>query len=351
MKCLSPIQIKNPNVSPLSPEHYISVPCGHCSACCNNLGQDWSIRLFEEQKRWGYWSFVTLTYSSESICDKYVCSVDYLGHSIDLFTLDKVDFKAYIKKLRNRSNQFKYFLCGEYGSKTLRCHGHAIFFYNDQSFVKEIESCWTHGFVHFSRDANTGSKSCVKSLNLSTAIQYVTKYSCKRSSHPFFYDSNGSWMKEIAQRPFRLMSKNLGSNYFDSSRLQRLKSLDPSVYQDISELVSYPKPTRSGTVPVPLPRYYKDKLFKIRSYEKLPSPIPDAPEETRSHTSSTPLGILYKTNLLVQSDRKLASLLKDGIPLSDAVLVARGEDVGSISLRKEKLQKVDVDYHFSKSKF
>lgn len=355
MKCLYPITIRNPHVSTTSPEQFIKVPCGHCAACCGNLAQEWSVRLYEEQKRWRYWAFATLTYSPSCNVHNSVGFVEYSGHDVELFTLNKSDFKSFICKIRRSKIPFRYFLSGEYGEKSLRNHGHCIFFFDDPSIIQVINNSWSFGFVYFTRDISTGLKYCVRSLSLNSAIQYATKYSCKRSSHPFFYSEDGSWNSDLAQRPFRLMSKNLGSNFFDSDHFKLLASQDPDHYHDFCDLVQYPKPTVRGTVNVPLPRYYKDKIFVKRfNYEVevdgVLSPSKDVSKESHSVTIRSSLGIMYKTALQIRSDRKYKTLLSSGFSETAAQAITSGEDSSSVSLRQEKLSKLnELDY--LKSKF
>lgn len=95
-------------------------PCGQCLACRINKRRVWTLRLMLENYYHEKASFVTLTYSD-----------DMLPFSLDgLPVLCKSDVQLWLKRLRKRLGDCKvrYYLAGEYGSRTCRPHYHAILF-------------------------------------------------------------------------------------------------------------------------------------------------------------------------------------------------------------------------------
>lgn len=79
--------------------------------------------------------FITLTYDDEHLPDSY---------SVDVRT-----WQLFAKKVRKhlKFKKIRFFMCGEYGDKTLRPHYHALIFGHD----------WPDR-VHYSTDGRTGAK-------------------------------------------------------------------------------------------------------------------------------------------------------------------------------------------------
>lgn len=95
-------------------------PCGQCLSCRINKRRVWTLRLMLENYFHEKASFVTLTYSD-----------DMLPFSLDgLPALCKSDVQLWLKRLRKRlgDRKIRYYLAGEYGSRTRRPHYHAILF-------------------------------------------------------------------------------------------------------------------------------------------------------------------------------------------------------------------------------
>lgn len=100
---------------------YTSVPCGRCIGCRLDYTREWSTRMAFELIDCDYKAiFVTLTYNEES--------VPRLENGV--LTLCKADYQSFFKRLRYYfpDKCIRYFLCGEYGSRTLRPHYHAIIY-------------------------------------------------------------------------------------------------------------------------------------------------------------------------------------------------------------------------------
>lgn len=98
------------------------VPCGKCAACLKDIQDEWVFRLRQEAKDATCSRFYTLTYDDD--------------HFPKNGELCKSDVQLFMKRLRKELDKQKvkvrYFLVGEFGSKTKRPHYHAIMFYYDQ---------------------------------------------------------------------------------------------------------------------------------------------------------------------------------------------------------------------------
>jgi len=102
---------------------YIVVPCGKCLLCNKRKANALATRAIMETEMCGSAPlFITLTYSNE-----------YLPLNEKGFpTLRKQDFQLFMKRLRslldarNIEHSLRYFVCGEYGSKTKRPHYHLL---------------------------------------------------------------------------------------------------------------------------------------------------------------------------------------------------------------------------------
>lgn len=107
-------------------------------------------------------SFITLTYSDTSLPPGY--------------TLVPKHVTDWLKRLRKAisPHRVRYFLCGEYGDRTLRPHYHACLFGLDMSASSVVQTTWGHGFT------------LTAEFNQTTA-QYVAGYVIKKMTsfdHP-----------------------------------------------------------------------------------------------------------------------------------------------------------------------
>lgn len=118
---------------------WIDIPCGHCLSCRMDSADQWSTRLALESLYWRNSYFITLTYSDAFVSD---------------YCLHKTDFQKFLDRLQHSHPGCRYFLCGEYGGKSLRPHGHLILFTDDDIMLndqigpnrwdsKEIQRLWS----------------------------------------------------------------------------------------------------------------------------------------------------------------------------------------------------------------
>lgn len=184
------------------------VPCGKCYACRMNRRMSWTFRLMQQLSVSTSAYFITLTYNDENINENG--------------TLKKVDLQGYIKRIRKFST-FKYFACGEYGSKLKRPHYHILLFDYDVSKVQKLVDSWKEGFPHFGNVEQA-------------SIHYVSKDMMKDKTKK---TKNGVC-------GFTLMSKGIGKVGL-KNLINKKNSLDFTV--------------NVGNAKINMPRYYKDKIF------------------------------------------------------------------------------------------
>lgn len=207
------------------------------------------IRIVEEFKNWSKASFVTLTYSEDKL-PQIVNQLSGETHG----TLVKKHFQDWLKRFRQsyfrkhkKKANFKYFLCGEYGPRTLRPHAHCIFFGLDRLELNYALSDWQekYGFVDFEKIDLTTIKS------LSNTAKYIGKY-CSKG----VYDNPLIKLGLVAPT-FRLFSKGLGISYVaKNSNYHKSGTIDQVV-----DKYNY---TLNG-FKYALPRYYKTKIYGEKS--------------------------------------------------------------------------------------
>lgn len=193
---------------------YQTVPCGKCASCRCDYSREWSNRMILELADHESAIFVTLTYNNDHL--------PFSDHGFP--TLCKRDVQLFFKRLRKHFHPVKirYYLAGEYGSRTHRPHYHAIIYgigldsFSDLEFrgnnelgqpfysSPTLESIWSNGFVLFS---SVTWRTC----------NYVARYVLKKQAQRD--DCLG-----VSAPPFNVSSRNPGIGMSRSSDL--LKSGD-----------------------------------------------------------------------------------------------------------------------------
>lgn len=199
------------------------LPCSKCPECISRRVSAWSFRLSQEQKICDSSHFITLTYATDTLpySDK--------GHK----NLCKSDVQKFFKRLRRAhgipgQKKIKYYLAGEYGSKTRRPHYHVILF---NAEIETIQPAWNLGEIHYGR---------VEPASIGYTLKYISKPKCV---------ARCSW--DDRQKEFSLMSKGLGANYLTRSMVSwhrmDLKNKVFCVSEDGKKLS--------------MPRYFKDRIY------------------------------------------------------------------------------------------
>lgn len=176
------------------------LPCGKCCFCLESRRSQWVKRLQLEYLSNPVASFVTLTYRDAPPL------------------LYKTDLQRFFKRFRHLTrdtglplNDFRYFGCGEYGSRFGRPHFHAILFGIDL-----LSSIFSPRFLHFRSDGFPLYSSPVierywpYGFNTvdrvsSRTFRYVAKYVSKHGSSPFAFAGHDE---------FIIYSRRLGARLF-----------------------------------------------------------------------------------------------------------------------------------------
>lgn len=205
----------------------VPVPCGRCPPCKNRRVNSWVFRLLQEEKVSSSAYFVTLTYDTRHV------PISRNG----FMTLCKRDYQLFMKRLRKLcpASTLKYYAAGEYGSDNNRPHFHAIV-YNvpDQALFNEA---WGLGSVFIGKVS-------------SDSIAYCTKYIDKSNNNPVIPGWTAFAGRDDRVREFPLMSKGLGENY-----------LSPDIVRYHQSDTSRVFVTKPGGYKMPLPRYYRLKIY------------------------------------------------------------------------------------------
>lgn len=143
------------------------VPCGRCIGCRLERSRQWALRCMHEASLHDNNCFVTLTYDD--------------GHLPEDHSVDVREWQLFAKRLRKKRGRFRFFHCGEYGSKRLRPHYHALLFGLDfpdkvpfengkeypEWISAELDAVWRNG------------RTLVGSITFESAA-YVARYATKK---------------------------------------------------------------------------------------------------------------------------------------------------------------------------
>lgn len=253
-RCITPIWIKNPKTG-----RGLEVPCSRCWPCLERRANAWAARILQEKKRSNSAHFVTLTYDDAHVpIDKETMNL----------TLDKTEIPRYMKRLRKLHNQaykidkklkaeskpLKYYAVGEYGEDLERPHYHIILF---NAIIDLIPMAWIKekkliGLIDIGEQGVTAGGA---------------RYLCQ-------YMLTGQEETGGRQKPFSLMSKNLGSNYITTEiKKWHLQTTGTAIEHNgkIIETRDRYYMIQDG-FKIALPRYYRDKIFP-KIYREIDVPL------------------------------------------------------------------------------
>lgn len=220
MPCETPYFVKSPSTF----ERHVPVPCGRCPICRKRRVNEWVFRMQKEDEVSTSSHFITLTYDTAFV------PITKNG----FMTLKKKDVQDFMKRLRKleyyrkTGNKIRYYFVGEYGTKNDRPHYHAIIF--NVTDENDIIKAWTQGQTHIGTVQGE-------------SIAYTVKYLDKPYKIPV-HD------RDDRQKEFSLMSQGLGKNY-----------LTQAVKKYHKDDVRRNYVTGKGGHKLPMPKYYKDKIF------------------------------------------------------------------------------------------
>lgn len=244
---------------------FIQVPCGKCAECQRDRAREWSTRIALDVKYYGSednFYFITLTYNDDNI------PFTESGYP----TLNIEDYQLFMKRFRKVQKDLygidgvRFYIAGEYGSKTLRPHYHLLVWnciISDLQMFR-ISTTGNHLFTsqmihdlwyHFQNpDDKTSPRysighHLIGKGSLATAM-YTAKYVSKG-----FDDTIKQYCKKTgAFAPFSRMSLRpaLGLDY--------LNSLSDADKCQMLERGSIILDTENGGYSNAVPRYFKRKI-------------------------------------------------------------------------------------------
>lgn len=240
--------LKNHSYEEVKLQDGILLPCGKCIGCRLDYSRTWADRMMLELETEKKAVFLTLTYDND-----HCPWSQFDENGIPMYgTLNKRDCQLFMKRLRKRYQDVKirFYLAGEYGSKTLRPHYHAIVYgfglydFKDLRCIgrnelgqayyvsEDLAKIWNNGFVLV---ANVSWKTCA----------YVARYITKKLT--------GQKAVEYAERnvipEFSLMSRKpgIGSRYLEEN-------------PDCLDFENINLSTPEGGLKIRIPKYYIRKL-------------------------------------------------------------------------------------------
>lgn len=184
----------------------IRVPCGDCIGCRLEYSRQWGIRCHHEAQLHNQNCFVTLTYNDDNLPS-------------DL-SVNKEEIQKFVRRLRKRVGELRYYACGEYGNNLGRPHYHLCIFgfdfedkeiwkkatYQETSFGAYVPKKGTNDLYRSALLEKVWQKgfSTVGSLTFESAC-YAARYCCKKINGP----REEKWYKG-KQPEFALMSRRPG---------------------------------------------------------------------------------------------------------------------------------------------
>jgi hypothetical protein len=151
----------------------MSLPCGQCIGCRLERSRQWAMRCMHEASLYDQNAFLTLTYAPDKIPPNN--------------SLRYRDYQLFMKKLIKRYERpIRFFMCGEYGTHTVRPHYHALLF-NFDFPDKVYHSKTSQGELLFSSkslDKIWGLGHCMIGAVTFESAAYVARYCVsKRTGH------------------------------------------------------------------------------------------------------------------------------------------------------------------------
>jgi len=227
-------------------DHY-TIGCGKCNECILKKKKEYISGLTQEYLTTKKGLFLTLTYQSNEIIN-----------------LNKKHIQLFIKRFRKIFNQkIKYFLVGEYGTKSLRPHYHAIIFNIDIKDFKDIHSVPGQTNLKFSyqlqRLRSFGICS-IGELNEKT-IAYTAGYTLKKQNN-YDYEKMG------LVKPFILRSHEIGKSFFENNKKNLLDNNGLLINGKLLPITTYEKRYLCGKLlPICDYNYKSPEEFNSYSYE------------------------------------------------------------------------------------
>lgn len=304
--CLSPITIPS-QTKYVSLRHcdkfLMEVPCGKCAECQKTNRNQWYYRAWYEYNdlpRGGYCLFDTLTYRNKRLphlSDTWT----FISPSEDFSCFNYQHIRQFIENLRIRlkragygNNAFRYFAAAEYGSikKTMRPHYHLMLYVHNPNISpvwlsRLISKLWKYGRTD---GIPYKSHQYVMSHNVVAAddtigsklrtCSYVTKYIQKSCVYQDILDKRinkvmwrlaeysdpvtpEKWLEsELAHREKLKLLRYVNQFHRQSQHFGESALGDLDLKQLFRDGCLYMPDQKHVSIPIPLPTYYKRKLFQ-----------------------------------------------------------------------------------------
>lgn len=209
------------------------VACGNCYPCLMNRVSNWSFRLMQETRRAHSAHFVTLTYDNYHvpITEKGFLTLSKQEKRGKSVSDDLTDYFKRLRKANKHDMKIKYYACGEYGSKTMRPHYHIILF---NSTIEAIVDSWRRNGKYIG-DVHIGEVT-------EASVCYTLKYINKPKKIPLHKNDD-------RRREYAVMSKGIGSNYWDENRMFHMEHPESRCYVSLK-----------GGYKIALPKYYRNMM-------------------------------------------------------------------------------------------
>lgn len=239
-------------------EDFSPIPCGRCIGCRLDYSRTWAVRNCLELETSKNAFFITLTYDDEHLPTSELL-IKSTSEVITVPELFPRDLQLFLKRLRKKFGELRFFACGEYGSQTQRPHFHLII-YNidipDLVFYKmsfngdpyynsaSMQEVWPFGYV------------VIAGVTFDS-ICYVSRYVLKKKYGNSLVDFNKEFQvisKDGIQRDFQQeflrMSRRpgIGKSFFEENFQEIYKADKVIVSRKGKAFLSSP------------PRYYDNQL-------------------------------------------------------------------------------------------
>lgn len=220
---------------------YGHLSCGRCDSCLLRRSQEWAARCLHEMHMHEENCFLTLTYS-----DLALPRDGNLNHThIQLF-MKKLRFVIAPKKIR-------YFMCGEYGSKTDRPHYHMLIFgydFPDKTYWRmckrkihrlyrseQLERLWCYGHSEIGsatyESAGYIARYIVKKIqqDADRSVSSYVRMSTRGGVGEDFFQKYRTDMYPIGSVVLRTGKKISVPRYY----AKKMKILEPSVVEEVKQ--------------------------------------------------------------------------------------------------------------------
>lgn len=242
----------------------VDIPCGKCIGCRLDKSREWANRCSVELSYYKYNYFVTFTYNDDHLPINYYLDED-TGEIKESQTLYKRDFQLFMKRLRKAYNemfpdeQIRFYMSGEYGSRSFRPHYHSIMFnlfipdlkpykqnaQGDWLYTSEwLNSLWTTPKDDvYKRSSGILGYVVIGEVDWES-IAYVSRYTIDKLNGKLDY----VYEKFNIEKEFSLMSRRpgIGKQFYEDHK------------SEISTQDKFYIKGRNGARPFTIPRYYSN---------------------------------------------------------------------------------------------